>query len=222
MVKRLLVMVFILLTGAMLTTPAEAAGCRAVVRRNVVVVEKKAIVVEKVAAVVAQFVPIPVLQYSATYAPGVPYTGPSYGQQGHTGGQGQDAVLAALQRLEQRLAGLERRAGLAPPEQDAPPMKRADDPDTRAPTTPGFAAFAGKYCAACHDAQVAARDGGKFVLTTGTALSPLTDRQKLRIIERIRAGEMPPANNTKSVKPPTDEDFDAALAELVKTPKGSP
>lgn len=211
--KRLLILVFLGSAVWLLSGPrTEAAGCRAFVKR-VAVVEK----VNVVAPVVASFVPVPVLQYSATYAPGVPYSGPP----APVAGQSQDAVLQALQRLEQRLAGLERRAGVAP--QEAPPMRQADEPPPAQGKGPagsggGHAAMFSKSCVVCHEASVAKRDGGGFTLMTGTTVAPLTDRQKLRIIERVRSGTMPPPDAVKAgkVKAPTDEDFDAALSDLVR------
>jgi mono/diheme cytochrome c family protein len=218
--KRLLILVFALLVAGLLCVPrANATGCRAYVRRAVVV-EKVAVVKEVVAPVVAQFVPIPVLQYSATYAPGVPYTGPPAPAPAAAAPCANDAVMSALQRLEQRLGGLERQMGIAPPQQQAAPMPGADNGKTQAPAPQGqgggFAAMINKSCIACHGPEVAKRDGGNFVLSPSVVLTP---QQKLRIIERVRAGEMPPPNNSKSVKPPTDEEFDSALADLVK--KGS-
>ncbi len=130
MFKRLFILGIGLGIIAVVATPASGHGCRIVHRRAVKVVEKVA-VVEAVAVlpVVSAFAPAIVQAYGAAYLPGTGYAGAPYGQQSGYGGGQPDAVLAALQRLEQRLAGLEQRAGVAPPQaQQTAPMPPADIP----------------------------------------------------------------------------------------------
>lgn len=131
------------------------------------------------------------------------------------------------QRLEARIARLERiAAGSAPAPIVTPSDKAVVKPEDQAKADakvvnvgkgPVLKAqtlylIAGK-CAKCHDKAVAAKEGKGLVLIDKNTLTTLTDKQKLKIIDRINstdpARQMPPPKSGLKLE---DTDFDILVA----------
>jgi hypothetical protein len=77
----------------------------------------------------------------------------------------------------------------------------------------GLAVITAK-CAACHQAGKLAPDQRFTLLDAKGNLSQLTDRQKLKVMQRTYAGTMPPPQNSVGATPVTDADF-AAINDLL-------
>lgn len=195
---------------ALVATPA-AADCRAIHRcATPVVVQSPVAVVETIpiVPVVSAFLQPQVIAYGAAYA-GAPFQQQGYApQQGYAQQSGQqDAVLAALQRLEQRLGAMEQRSGAAP-QAPAVPMPAADAPPVPAqeqalPAQGQAGADVVKLftsrCASCH-AKGKEGSGGGFVLLDGPRLAPLTADKQREVLRQIYSQKMPKSGKPLSVE----------------------
>ena len=198
-----------LVTMFLLMGPALSygLGCRAVVRRNVVVVQK-AVVVEKVAVVapiVAQFVPVAVPIYSAIYAPqiygGVPngYSAPN-GQRPAPETQPDD-LTNAVRQLAVEVRGLSERVQRI--EGSKPPTMPPADPPTKPidPFNPGGAKapntaldritlLVTRHCSSCHDEAKSKNFGGGLqLLGSDRKIVQLTPELLGEIIDRVTTND---------------------------------
>lgn len=107
-------------------------------------------------------------------------------------------LAAALRAINERLCKLEAANG-----------KPAADPF--AVKASAWETLASKSCVKCHADNVAARDGGKFVLT-----DTLTPAQRMKVIGVLAARSMPPQPNKHGLPPVTDAEANQAIAELSK------
>ncbi len=231
--KRLDVLFLSLGLAALVATPA-AAGCRTVHRCATPVVVQSAVVEAiPIVPVVSAFLQPQVIAYGAAYAGALQQGSvqqqqgyaPQPGQQGYAPQPGQqDAVLAALQRLEQRLGVIEQRAGVAPPQGQGAPMPPADAPTQQEQAQPqGQAPPQGQgsadvlklfttRCASCHQKGKETAGGG-FVLLNGTQLVPLSAAKQKEVLKRVYSTDkkiaMPRTGN-----PLTDEELGVVVGWL--------
>ena len=203
------------LIAALICSPVLAT-CGVVQKRRVVVanavVTNKVVVAEVVAVAVFQPVVVSVPAYGAAYVPTpapTPAVAPAVSADGA-------AILAAIKGVRADIADLKVRVRRievtgtvtptptptpTPPPVVPPPVmpKAAEDSEgtsgkeAAAPkvTSGAIAIFQGK-CAGCHEAKVAGKRGGDFVMFEGGNLAKLKDRQVLRIGTRTYTGTMPP------------------------------
>ncbi len=80
--------------------------------------------------------------------------------------------------------------------------------------TPGLTILNAK-CAACHQVGHIAPDQRFTMLDAKGQLSPLNDKQKLRILLKVYSGQMPPPNNIQGIQPVTDAEY-ASLVDLLQ------
>lgn len=170
----------------------------------------KVAVVEKAVAV-ATFIPVAIPVFSAVYQPAVavpavaapaPVAAPAAAQ------QTQDALLRYLQRLEQRLDGIERR--LAPGAAPAAPLPPpAGQPPAQANSVQqAMQAFVQTKCARCHGNG---GQGGLSLLEGGRLVDPgkLTPGQQLAMLKRCYSQDpavaMPPPN--KGIEAVSDQEY---------------
>jgi mono/diheme cytochrome c family protein len=138
---------------------------------------------------------------SSYYVP-IPTYGASYN------GSSQSAETAeAIRELAASVAKLAERIG----QQQGP-----TDPALQAALAhPGFAAIR-QHCAACHEATVAAKKGGKFVLLEGDGPAAVEADLRLEAMRRIRSEE--PAERMPKGRPALDDQTAAAVIDyLFKT-----
>ncbi len=203
-----------------------AGNCR-VVRRNVVVqrraVVKQVVVKQAVAAVAVVPVVTAVLPlYSAFYAGSAAYpaTATATAATAARESSGTDAeLIRVLQALDQRLQTLEGAAGVRPGvtvRPSGPIMPQAREQEAPTDDTAALLGLFKQNCAVCHDASVAGSKGGKFILTTGGGLAPLSAEQRLNVIDRTYAGEMPPPKNPHNIAPLNDEQQALLISLLTK------
>ncbi len=206
--KRLHVLLLALGLAALLATPV-AAGCRVVHRCTPPVVVEAIPVVPLVAA----FLQPQVLAYGAAYTRAPLQQGVAPQQAGPP-----DAVLAALQRLEQRLGAMEQRAGIAPPQAQTAPMPAADTPAPQEQAPPQGQASADVLklftarCASCH-ARGKEGSGGGFVLLDGPKLAPLSAAKQKQVLQRVYSTDTKVAM-PRGGKPLTDEELSTVIGWL--------
>lgn len=126
----------------------------------------------------------PAAQYPTAAPVVVPYYGAAYGQPGGFSPAEAKRVVELLESIDRRLEAIEAKQG-APAAQ-----KKGPDLFTVAKTN----------CAACHTPAKADAKGGGFILFADeqpTALKPLSGREKVRIVEAVRGGAMPPEGRKK-------------------------
>lgn len=138
----------------------------------------------------------------------------------------QTEILAELRRLGVRLETQERIAqAMRQGQQTQQPsqvMPKASEP-IPAPlpaakaggggTAAGLAVMA-SHCAICHQAGKTAPDQRFTLLDMKGSLAPLTAAQKLKVVQKAYAGQMPPPLNTQGMQPLTDADFAALMDAL--------
>lgn len=175
----------VLFVCVLFVPPVEATGCRAVVRKNVIVQEK--IVVAQVVPVVAQFLQIPL--YSAVYTPA--YTQPQQG----------DDLASAVKQLALEVGELRKvvRGGTPtmPPADEEPvkPKKPVDPFNPNGPqalkTNNDVERLFSVKCAACHDASISRTKGNDFTMFNSGRMVQLDTRAALKIAAKTYSGEMP-------------------------------
>ncbi len=140
-------------------------------------------------------------------------------------------LVAEVRRLRALLdaqaiaaAVLARGGTTLPPQQQAvvpqplmpyvPPVAQAGQPPAVQPPVPkaltggapGLAVLMAK-CAACHQVGHIAPDQRFTMLDGKGQLSPLNDKQKLRILLKVYSGQMPPPANIQGIAPVTDAEY---------------
>ncbi len=79
---------------------------------------------------------------------------------------------------------------------------------------PGLGVLMAK-CSACHQVGHIAPDQRFTMLDAKGQLSPLNDKQKLRILLKVYSGQMPPPSNIQGIQPVTDAEY-AQLVDLLQ------
>lgn len=138
----------------------------------------------------------------------------------------QTEILAELRRLGVRLETQERIAQALrqnpQAQQPAAVMPKAAE-QIPAPIPVGKAGGGGaaaglavmaSHCAVCHQAGKTAPDQRFTLLDMKGSLAPLTAAQKLKVVQKAYAGQMPPPLNTQGMQPLTDADFAALMDAL--------
>lgn len=110
----------------------------------------------------------------------VPFYAATYGEPGGFSKADAKRVLELLESIDRRLESVDQKTGAGPL-----PIKKGLDLLTVAKTR----------CLSCHTEAKAEGKGGGFILfsdETGSALKPLSSREKVRIKEAVQSGTMPP------------------------------
>lgn len=188
---------------------ASPLGATCFVRSRAVVVSKPVVVAKAVVAVapvipVAIYAPIPV--FGAVYTPPVavpaapvaPTPGPTVTAPRPALAASDEAlqtIITELRSLKARIDSVEKKLGptvTAPGKMPPAAEEKPEDKKAAKPTEhPGVGAMRAK-CASCHEATVANKKGGNFVMFTGASLATLQPKQILRVATQAYSGRMPP------------------------------
>lgn len=124
---------------------------------------------------------------------------PNYGAQAQTNGNDLSAILM---RIESRMAALEAKCEIAPGKADPFAVKGQV----------GIPKVFATKCAQCHNATVAEKDGGSFVLFDKGKLAKLGERELRLILTHVGNSTMPPPNNAKKIPSVSDEEAAEVVA----------
>lgn len=120
-------------------------------------------------------------QNQSTVAVGVPFYAATYGEPGGFSKADARRVLELLESMDKRLDSIDQKTGTGGPLS----VKKGLD----------LLTVAKSRCLNCHTESKAESKGGGFILfsdETGSALKPLSSREKVRIKEAVQSGTMPP------------------------------
>lgn len=192
-----------------------------------VVVEKK-VVAEVIP--VAVYTPVAVALYGGAYIPPVvsPGVAPAPAPAAAASAGELQQILTAIRQVDSNVRSIDDRVraleskvnGTTPPPAAAPgtPGTPKLDPfvppkkgSVAAPAANNAGAILTNRCASCHDAKVAAKDGGDFEMFKDGKMLELNDRQWRKVGSKVASGKMPPDKDARGTPVPPMPDEEAAV-----------